>query len=65
MTPTPSTETASGITRTRRIIAGETMVTPTREVTIGGERLRPGRDRFSVTHEYVRAHPEMFRGNGR
>jgi hypothetical protein len=62
MTPNPqrSLEMAAG-PRRRRVIAGEGMVTPTKPLIFGHERLWPGRARLALDHELVRRRPEAFR----
>ena len=55
------TETATDPLRRRRVMAGEGMVTPTKPLILGNERLWPGRSRLSPDHELVRRRPEDFR----
>ena len=55
------TETATDPNRPRRVIAGEGMVTPTKPLLFGNERLWPGRARLAPNHELVRRQPEDFR----
>jgi hypothetical protein len=45
----------------RRVIAGEGMVTPTKPLIYGNERLWPGRSRLALVHELVSQRPEDFR----
>jgi hypothetical protein len=47
--------------RSRRVLAGEGLVTPVREVEVNGERLQPKRDRLALDHPWVLARPELFR----
>jgi hypothetical protein len=51
--------------RRRRVIAGESMVTPVKPLVLndgnGPEKLYPGRNRLSPTHWCVRERPEWFR----
>ena len=42
-------------------MAGEFRVTPVRVFDVDGERLQPGRDRFSPDHAFVVARPELFK----
>lgn len=52
------------VTRRRRVVAGEGMVTPRQRLTIADdgtvETLVPGRDRLSVDHPFVARYPERF-----
>jgi len=61
-TETASTFASAGVAaRPRRVIAGETMVTPIDPVRIdGGERLKPRRDRLALGHPFVQTNPELF-----
>jgi hypothetical protein len=59
-------ETTSGGGRSRNIIKGEGMVTPTKSLTLndpytGEEVLEPGRHRLSPEHPAVQRRPEWFR----
>jgi hypothetical protein len=42
------------------VIQGEGMVTVAREIVVDGQRLRPGVDRFSPDHPWVRQRCEVF-----
>jgi hypothetical protein len=50
----------SGPRRTRRVIAGEGMVTPVQDFTWRGDQWIANRDHVVPEHEVVQEHPERF-----
>src|SRR6476619_4660907 len=61
--PNPSLSSShefSGPRRSRRVIAGEGMLTPVRDFTWRGDRWVASRDQVAPDHEVVQEHPERF-----
>ena len=58
----PETETADrAIIRTRKVLAGQGMLTPRRAFRYGGQLFEPERTRVSVDYEAARLRPDLFR----
>jgi hypothetical protein len=55
-----NTEVAAEVPRPRRVIRGDGMVTVRQPASWRGERLEPGKSRFSPDHPLVHQQPELF-----